>query len=44
MNATCKSTYATGSPGLVVMGDEPRSRGQGFESQHRVDIFHIDLM
>ena len=25
-----------GSPGLVVMGGEPCSRGRGFESQHRI--------
>ena len=37
-----------GSPGLVVMGDDSRSRGHGFESQHHIldgqDIFPIDLL
>ena len=37
-----------GSPGLVVMGVDSRSKDRGFESQHRIldghDIFHIDLL
>ena len=37
-----------GSPGLVVMGGDSRSKGRGFESQRRIldghDIFHIDLL
>ena len=37
-----------GSPGLVVMGVDSRSKGHGFESWHRIldghDIFHIHLL
>ena len=37
-----------GSPGLVVMGINSRSKGCGFESRRRIldghDIFHIDLL
>ena len=40
--------YLGGSPGLVVMGGDTRSKGCGFESQRRIldghDIFHIDLL
>ena len=28
--------YKGGSPGLVVMGRDSRSKGRGFESQHRI--------
>ena len=34
-------------PGIVVMGEDSRSKGHGFESRHHIldghDIFHIDL-
>ena len=30
-----------GSPGLVVMGRDSRSKGRGFESRHRVQDGHI---
>ena len=37
-----------GSPGLVVMGGDSRSKGRGFESSRQIldghDIFHIDLL
>ena len=37
-----------GSPGLVVMGRDSRSKGRGFESRRRIldghDIFHIELL
>ena len=37
-----------GSPGLVVMGVDSRSKGRGFESRRRIldghDIFHIHLL
>ena len=37
-----------GSPGLVVMGGDSRTKGRGFESQHQIldghYIFHIDLL
>ena len=37
-----------GSPGLVVMGVDSRSKGRGFESRHQIldghDIFHIHLL
>ena len=38
----------SGSPGLVVMGGDSRSKGRGFESRRQIldghDIFHIDLL
>ena len=37
-----------GSPGLVVMGGDSRSKGRGFESWRRIldghEIFHVDLL
>ena len=46
----CLKTLARlgGSPGLVVMGGDSRSKGRGFESLCRIldghDNFHIDLL
>ena len=43
-----RKTVLGGSPGLMVMGDDLCSRGQGFESQQCEldgnDIFHIDSL
>ena len=40
--------FKGGSPGLVVMGVDSRSKGRGFESRRRIldghDIFHIHLL
>ena len=50
MKFLCKISFlwgrgGSGSPGLVVMGDDSCSRGHGFKSQHCIldghDIFHI---
>ena len=34
-NSRCASPSG-GSPGLVVMGGDSRSKGRGFESRHRI--------
>ena len=39
-----KFSLMGGSPGLVVMGRDSRSKGRGFESWRRMDIFPIYLL
>ena len=47
-NSVVNFLFRGGSPGLVVMGGDSRSKVRGFDSRRRIldghDIFHIHLL